>query len=431
MRRLFSLVCVMTWIVTVSQAQAQNAGNNDVLLQKQLEALQQELQQLKQTVATQQKTIDQLKQGKAEPLTAAMPSAPGESSIAQQFPKSSIANKGALPAIPDIGVVGDIVGTKSDTLDKNEGNNRISVREVELVLGSDIDPYARWDSVFTFSDYEDPDIEEAYVSYWGLPGETKARIGRFHQAIGKAASTHRDSLDTVDEPLVVQRYIGPEGLFRTGADITGFLPSSTDRWTQQLTFGVLEGGVGKDGELLADTPSKPTFYAHLGNFLELADETTLDLGGNYMLGSASETSYSAVNLLGVDATLVHHFSPMNKFKLQSEFYFVQQGKGTACDGNDPVIRDTNPIGWYVLADYRLGQRWAMGGRLDWVQPIILDEEQTREEERAVSTYLSFFQSEFARWRLEYQYALLLNGDNDNRIFLQGTFAIGTHKHQIQ
>jgi hypothetical protein len=46
-------------------------------------------------------------------------------------------------------------------------------------------------------------------------------------------------------------------------------------------------------------------------------------------------------------------------------------------------------------------------------------------------FVTFFQSEFARWRFQYQYANLADGGHDNRFFLQGTFAIGVHKHSLQ
>jgi hypothetical protein len=53
-----------------------------------------------------------------------------------------------------------------------------------------------------------------------------------------------------------------------------------------------------------------------------------------------------------------------------------------------------------------------------------------ERERAISAHLTFYQSEFARWRAQYQYAEI-PGEDDDRFFIQGTFAIGTHKHELQ
>jgi hypothetical protein len=98
---------------------------------------------------------------------------------------------------------------------------------------------------------------------------------------------------------------------------------------------------------------------------------------------------------------------------------------------EDVSYDRSSTGLYFLADYRLAQRWGVGTRYDWVQPIELSDDYTRSEDQALSGYLTFYQSEFARWRFQYQYARLADGENDNRFFLQSTFAIGTHKHQLQ
>ena len=101
------------------------------------------------------------------------------------------------------------------------------------------------------------------------------------------------------------------------------------------------------------------------------------------------------------------------------------------EAEEPLWYDANSKGFYFLADYRLAQRWAIGSRYDWVEPIEVFDHYTRSEDQALSGYLTFFQSEFARWRFQYQRACLADGENDNRFFLQGTFAIGTHKHQLQ
>ncbi|MBI3320414.1 MAG: hypothetical protein HYZ89_07520, partial [Candidatus Omnitrophica bacterium] len=50
---------------------------------------------------------------------------------------------------------------------------------------------------------------------------------------------------------------------------------------------------------------------------------------------------------------------------------------------------------------------------------------------AWSGYLTFYQSEFSRWRLQYRHTNFAGGGDDNTIFAQGTVAIGVHKHQLQ
>jgi hypothetical protein len=272
-------------------------------LQGQLNLLQAQVKELSAVVKAQQRVIDTLqKEGRAVKTAASEPAAPA-------------APRGRIPFIPDVGVVGDIVGTVSDTLPDDEGNNRFSMRELEVVFGHDVDPYTRFDATLTFSDFEDPDVEEAYASYWNLPFEWKGRIGRMHQYLGKASAIHRDSLDTVDEPLVVQKYLGVEGYFKTGLDLTGFTPLSSQDFTQELTLGLMEGGAGEGGELLADTPTRPSFYSRLKNFWDISEVTSFELGGTYLLGAAEDKPGQNVNFFGLDGTYIHHFNPISKLKL--------------------------------------------------------------------------------------------------------------------
>ena len=393
-------------------------------LKKELRSLQQTVQQLKVTSQKQQEIIENLTSGTASAVPAARPADP-----AAAVPVAPVSAKAPAPFIPDIGVVADITGISSESKEDAEGNDRFSVREVELVLGHDIDPYSRLDATITFSDFEEAGIEEAYASYWDLPGDLKAKIGRMRPKVGKASAMHRDSLDTTDEPLVVQRYLGVEGLFKTGLELTGFTPLSSDLITQQLTGGVIEGGAGEDGEVFGESGRHPTLYGHLSNYFEINDVNNFELGGTYLLGSNQADSEFKVNVFGVDATYSYFVTPTNKLKLMAEAYF--QKRSESGEDFDPGNSDDHPWGTYALADYRLSERWGIGSRYDYVELINSPTENVRDRESAVTGYLTFFQSEFARLRAQYQHALLADGNDDERFFLQGTFAIGTHKHPLQ
>src|SRR3989338_6203082 len=72
-------------------------------------------------------------------------------------PASPTGPGGRLAAFnPEIGLVADMTGQLSQSREDGEGNDKLSVRELELVLGHDIDPYSRMDATITFSDFEDP-----------------------------------------------------------------------------------------------------------------------------------------------------------------------------------------------------------------------------------------------------------------------------------
>lgn len=413
----------------ISTASAQ--PNDSVKLGKQLESLTKLVEELQSTVSRQNSEISELK----KKVSISAPIAPTSG--------SKIVDSGKAPSYsgtktfgnytPEIGVVADIVASSSQSKEDEEGNDRLSARELEIVLGHDVDPYSRLDATVALSDFEEASLEEAYISYWDLPLESKLRAGRFHPKIGKAASIHRDSLDTVDEPLVIQKYFGVEGATKSGADLGFFTPLSGDNFTQQLTLGVLEGGNGEDGALFSESRRAPQLYGRLSNALDISDSTNAELGLTYINGSSDEDSSGEVNVIGADLSLVHKFDGVRKVKFVSEVYSRHGDKNyEAPEGEELFISSKkNPIGYYSLLDLRMSERWGIGTRWDWVQPIISDVEYKDSAEHALTGYLTFFQSEFARWRLQYQKPYFVDGETDNRVFLQGTFAIGTHKHSIQ
>jgi len=384
------------------------------------------VQQLTTTVQAQQQRIAQLEQSGAKPsqMASNAPTVAARQPAAASF--SSAFN-------PEIGVVADILGQRSSSSQEGDGNDKLSVREIELVFGHPIDPYSRFDSTITFSDFENPGVEEAYITHWGLPGEIKAKLGRMRPKIGKASAVHGDVLDTVDEPLVVSEYLGKEGLFRTGLELTGFIPAPWTAVTHELTVGTMEGGVGEGGHLFGETRRRPSFYTHLKNFWDISSTTNAELGATYLVGSKDADARYEVNAVGLDATLVHFVTPANKLKWQSEAY-LQDRKESFSIANDGTRTNfnKNPWGVYSLVDYRLSPRVGIGGRFDYVQPVDLTPvTKARNADTAWSGYLTLYQSEFSRWRLQFRHTDFAAGGDDNTIMAQGTVAIGVHKHQLQ
>lgn len=348
---------------------------------------------------------------------------------------------------PDIGVVFDTVGSLTekhpDGLLEDEGFDRFSVREIELNIGHDIDPYARLDATITYSDFEDVDIEEAYVSYSNLPLEFWGRIGRLRLPVGLSNPKHRDQLFTVDEPLVVRRYLGAEGLFRTGVEFSRFLPQFNDKLTQQVRFGMTEGGIGEGGTLFGESRQHPTYFARLRNDLVLSRSDSLSLGATMLAGSG-DTVHNQADVLGwgFDAEYQHKFGQDRMLTLQAESLLQ--------DRDRPItpFADTHLWGYYLLADYRASQRWEFGGRYDRVEladydpfalsgknpddyPYNLFRPNPDDRETSFSAWITFHQSEFAQWRLQYDHLDYANGLDDDQIRLQGTFFVGWHQHAVK
>ncbi len=380
-------------------------------LEVQVSELKQIVMELRHTVAAQQLEINALKEGR--PLAAPAPGAPAAS-------RPSSASSGRWN--PDIGVIGDIVFKHDAPKEDTEGADRISVRELELVMGSYIDPYSRMDVNIGFSDFEDAHIQEAYVTRFGLPLDTTARIGRSKPKVGKALLFHRDILDTADYPLVVRRYFGADGLNKTGVDLTKPLDLPWDS-AHEITAGIIEGGNGEDapGGVFGDSRRRPTVYAHLKNFWDLTDVTNFEFGASHMTGSSDDDGRMENNLAVADATLIHLYGPDQRIKLQNELFYLNQAEST----------DRNRIGAYSLLDVKFHKRWSTGLRFDYAQLAAPGGIDSAGTDTGYTAYLTFFQTEFARWRLQYNHLESSVGKKDDQFLVQGIFAIGEHKHKLQ
>ena len=194
----------------------------------------------------------------------------------------------------------------------------------------------------------------------------------------------------------------------------------------------MEGGVGEDANLFGESRRRLSYYAHLKNFWDISPSTNLELGFTYLQGSADEDSRNEVRVFGFDATLLHHFSPTRRLKWQSELYTQHRAESFAFnDDGFKVTFDKRPLGLYSLVEFQPTTRWAFGARYDYVELIELPPSSPRKMDRAYTAYATFFQSEFARLRLQYQHASFADGDEDDSVTLQATYSIGSHKHRIQ
>jgi|CXWL01.1.fsa_nt_gi uncharacterized coiled-coil protein SlyX len=411
------------------------------VMKEQFAVMQTKMNSLEDKVARQQKQINGYEASKQAYETRITDL---EGQLAKQSTTSAAPVTGGNHLIPskwtpEIGVVADTLFTLNSAKTDTDGEDRLNVRELELVMGSAVDPFSRLDATIAFSTSEDEPValEEAYLTRFGLPFDSTARIGKFKPKVGKALGVHRDSLDTIDEPLVIQRYFGEEGMNKTGVDISKILDLPTPV-TQQITVGVLDGGNAEDVGVFGETKRRPTLYSHLKNYIDINDATGFELGGSYMAGSRDEDSRFEVQVLGMDATLTHNFNANQNMKIQAEAFNVDRKESVIDedDGLGGTIRhdlDGNIWGAYGLVDFRVHPLWSIGGRYDIVQPIAaeLPVDGVRKDDQAYSGYLTFYQSEFARWRMQFTHTDSATGKDDNAAYIQGTFAIGEHKHKIQ
>ncbi len=408
------------------------------ILKNQMQDLQRMVETLKSTVESQHEVIQKqgfqiqaLEKGGgllSLPTTGAPQGAPKISGLSQGFN-------------PDIGLTGTIEAKSTQSKKDENGNDTIALKELELNVSQYVDPFSRLDAIISFNDAlesQNVNIEEAYYTHWGLPLGFVGEIGKFRAKIGKENLLHSHQLDTTDYPLVIRNFFGDEGLASSGARLQNMIPNPWDI-PVEVTGEILRGN---NGNSFSGVSRRPIFNTHLKTFFQTSDNTNLELGGTALFGDenpavntfnpadgttstripeAGQNKYG-VKAYGADATWNWLLPEEKKVKWQSEMYFENRATNTRHNNQ-------NPWGLYSLLDYRFSKRFSAGARLDFLEPLDANGHQTV----GISPYFTFWQSEFADFRLQYSYTRPNDGTEkpNNEVFLKANVLIGAHKHPVQ
>ena len=358
--------------------------------------------------------------------------------------------RGAGQLLFDMGIAGDFIGNLTQrNVDKaNAGTfagreNRFFPREVEISLFGQVDPYARAEVRFEGGEEDRGEIKinlaEASISLMTLPFNTQIKMGQIRNRFGLLNQTHEHDRPFIDQPNVLTRFLGDEGLVERGAELT---------WIAPLPF-FLEGLVGvfngdNETSFGYGKLNQPLVTGRIRTFFELGDSSALQLGASVANGDTPERQPNM--LLGFDAK--YKFRPEGwqhpLLTLLGEMIYQNRrvnvlGEDTNGDGvpdTPDETRTRHRWGWYAggeIQPFRVGElsRWAAGFRYDWTEfPI------QRGHEWAAGPYLAFMPSEFLRFRLGYKHTERdkRDGFTDNdstarivdEILLQATFILGAH-----
>lgn len=348
--------------------------------------------------------------------------------------------------LPDISAVADLMGDFSPDGSTQEDGSRFGVRELELALQAAVDPYFRGDVFIGFSDAEGVAVEQAYMTATSLPLGIEVRGGRFLMPVTKQNLTHRHDLHTIEHSLVVQRFLGEEGLKGTGLWVSRVF-SPFGFYQEALVTAVDRFGEAPE-DLATEEPvnkklSGLTYTARLRNYWDLSESSNLEVSGSAITAmleqpvSGAANGVTAVaarqNVLGVDLT--YRWRPLQQGLYRS---FLLQGEWLRQTNRSPgALPEAVPgqavvfegpgrgfSGGYAFARYQISRRGYLGARVDALQ----DPEFGGGHTRALSGFFQFYPSEFSKIVAGYQRLTPPGGASGvNRILLQATFALGPHK----
>ena len=138
---------------------------------------------------------------------------------------------------PEISVTSDV---RVNWLRPGPQTESFQPKEFEIGFQSALDPFSAT-KVITSVDESGISVEEGYVYWTSLPGHFRLDLGKFRQQIGELNRWHLHALPEGEYPLVLQRYLGEDGLAQTGLSVYWPLPFSGSFGTFEFTGQVAKG----------------------------------------------------------------------------------------------------------------------------------------------------------------------------------------------
>jgi len=324
---------------------------------------------------------------------------------------------------PDISFVGDFLAGNHEALTTKGSplQRPASLREMEIDGNAYVSPYAKGTFVASFGD-DTAGTEEAYMTFFDLPGSLNVKVGKFLIDVDTLNPTHQHAIPFVDRPLIEQHLFGDEGFKTVGLNASILIPNP---WDHYLIFsGTYGGNLNNQDQytaLYGGNLDSAVYTGRFGTSWDLTDASYLTLnasGTEAPLPDGSTTIvYAADALIRIAkdpasnaATLLHGFL-WNR-------------------GNPNQLGTATNTGFYDYLGWQFSHRWRAGVRYEESGDVTFDG-----FEKQYSGILSFYPTETNYIRIQYGRHLLPETATraaawENRVWLQIDFTIGPHQQHI-
>jgi ABC-type Mn2+/Zn2+ transport system permease subunit len=407
--------------------------------------------------------------------------------LRQNLLSQQIRLPGALMLNPEMRVEGNFQGSylagglARRAEQEGFSNNRFNLREVEIGLRASVDPFAVLEAVISaqhlaeieFEDGEEEleappgevEFEEAHLTFARLPFSLRGKLGLMRTSFGEYNDDDPDEFPQVDAPNIITQLYGDEGegWKEPGVNVNyQFASPWSERMTHVLWFGLYSGENGTafhGGQL-----TKPVWFTRLELFYEVAPRTGLELGISYARGKRLDNYFDDMMngipdddddgsgigaLVGeFDSTLMNvHF----EFDWQPRLYYREHSLAflaelfySSAERHDGTL---NQFGGYALTQYALNSTFAIGARLDMVncpgfynslcanlgveegETLGIDELKDRHE-WAISPIISISPSSFLTLRAQYKHTYRSYAEDSQEFLLQALFIIGYERSDV-
>ena len=405
-------------------------------------------------VAAEETAIERLERELAETKAAVR-------ALEARQPTSQVKGQTSNPNISFDGLFAAGASTAPDleTLETgaHDPNQRgFTVENLELTLGGNVDPYFTAISHIVLQiDRQGEstiEVEEAYLTSTALPYNLQLRAGQFFTQFGRLNPIHPHAWAFVDQPLINGRMFGGDGLRGPGVQLSYLIPLPI--YAEALV--ALQNSQGETASSFRNVPGEKLYgrtlierqvkglddllvTPRLAASFNPGDTQTVLLGISGAFGPNASGESARTRIYGVD--LYYKWKPLQTVKgwpfVAWQTEIIHRRYVNAAVEDDPntlTVDETLPEellrdwGGYSQVVWGFTPRWVAGLRGDYVAGRGGDlTDSSRERRVRVSPNLTFYPSEFSKWRIQYNRDdVQSREDIVHSVFLQWEFLIGTH-----
>lgn len=327
-----------------------------------------------------------------------------------------------------------------------------SIPNTEITLDGAVDPYFKGFTNIVFkldgAGETGVELEEAFLLTTSLPANLQLKVGQFFTEFGRQNPQHPHSWSFVDQPLVLNRMFGPDGLRSQGLRLSWLAP--TPFYTEAMVSVMnsaggtaysfrSEGSPEIHGGIAADRPVRAfgdmLIVPRIASSFELSETQTLLVGASAAFGPNNSGATARTQIYGVDA--YYKWKPAAAqagfpfVSLQSEAMLRRYGAAEREAADNPTVllpRETlGDRGAYAQLLYGIKPRIVAGIRGDFANgDDAAFDAPLRADRYRISPNFTWYPTEFSKIRIQYNYDDRQNIGTDHSLWMQVEFLLGAH-----
>jgi hypothetical protein len=327
-----------------------------------------------------------------------------------------------------------------------------SIPNGELSLDGSVDPYFRGVTNIVYkldaNGETGVELEEMYFLTTSLPGNLQLKGGQFFIEFGRQNPQHPHSWGFADQPLVLNRIFGPEGLRSQGLRLSWLAPTS---WYTEPMLTVANSAGGTAFSFRSDVSSEIhggeltervvsglrdlLFVPRVATSFELTGTQTLLVGASAAFGPNSSGPDANTQVFGADlywkwkSATAHQGFPFVSFQSEALFRRYDAAERTSADDPSSTLTAETLLDRGVDAELLWGikPRIVAGLRGEFVSgSSAVFDSQLRTDRYRVTPNMTWYPTEFSKVRLQYNHDHREGIGTDHSVWMQIEFLLGAH-----